>query len=241
MPSIKDYLFDIVSHTHTLGKINLLKITGTEEETKLSSIDIEKKVIISAKFKEPLKEFADTFGMPNLQKLSIILTIPEYDENEKINVTYKDDVPVGIHFENGNADFKNDYRFTTKTMIMEQLPDVTFQGATWNVEFSPTQVDLDRLKYQYQAHADEELCVPKTENGNLKIYFGDDSSHSGNFVFAKGVDNLAQEWSFPIQDLSAIMNLNGDVTVRISDQGVIMITVDSGLIEYDYFLPASRN
>jgi hypothetical protein len=34
------------------------------------------------------------------------------------------------------------------------------------------------------------------------------------------------------------MNLDGDKTVQISDDGAAMITVDSGLIKYEYILPA---
>jgi hypothetical protein len=35
-----------------------------------------------------------------------------------------------------------------------------------------------------------------------------------------------------------ILNLSGDKTMRISDQGAMQITVDSGLAEYHYILPA---
>jgi hypothetical protein len=34
------------------------------------------------------------------------------------------------------------------------------------------------------------------------------------------------------------MDLTGDKTVRISDDGVAQITVDSGIAVYNYFLPA---
>jgi len=34
------------------------------------------------------------------------------------------------------------------------------------------------------------------------------------------------------------LNLDGDLTMSISDQGAMMITVDSGMTKYDYILPA---
>jgi hypothetical protein len=34
------------------------------------------------------------------------------------------------------------------------------------------------------------------------------------------------------------MNLTGDKVVRISDQGAAQVTVDSGIAEYTYLLPA---
>ena len=36
----------------------------------------------------------------------------------------------------------------------------------------------------------------------------------------------------------SILNLAGDKTIKIADAGAMMITVDSGLAEYDYILPA---
>ena len=35
-----------------------------------------------------------------------------------------------------------------------------------------------------------------------------------------------------------ILSLPGDITMRFSDEGASMITVDSGMITYDYILPA---
>jgi hypothetical protein len=36
----------------------------------------------------------------------------------------------------------------------------------------------------------------------------------------------------------AILALGGDKTMRIADAGAMQITVDSGLAEYNYILPA---
>ena len=40
-----------------------------------------------------------------------------------------------------------------------------------------------RLKMQAQANSEELNFTTKTEGGDLKIFFGDPSTHSGNFVF----------------------------------------------------------
>jgi hypothetical protein len=36
----------------------------------------------------------------------------------------------------------------------------------------------------------------------------------------------------------SILNLPGDVTMKFSNAGAAMITVDSGMATYDYILPA---
>ena len=36
----------------------------------------------------------------------------------------------------------------------------------------------------------------------------------------------------------SILNLDGDITMKLTDAGAMQITVDSGLAEYNYILPA---
>ena len=43
---------------------------------------------------------------------------------------------------------------------------------------------------------------------------------------------------FPVAQVQSILNLDGDVTMSISDQGAMKITVDSGMTTYDYIVPA---
>jgi hypothetical protein len=89
------------------------------------------------------------------------------------------------------------------------------------------------------ANVEEANFQAKTENGDLKFFFGDHSTHSGAFVFHPGVNgNLKRAWSWPAKQFASIMDLTGDKTVQISDDGAAQITVDSGLAVYKYILPA---
>jgi hypothetical protein len=45
---------------------------------------------------------------------------------------------------------------------------------------------------------------------------------------------------WPVKEIIGILDLVGDKTVRISDQGAVEITVDSGLATYVYLLPAQK-
>jgi hypothetical protein len=49
---------------------------------------------------------------------------------------------------------------------------------------------------------------------------------------------LKRSWSWPIKTVIGILDLTGDKTFKISDDGAAMITVDSGLAVYNYILPA---
>ena len=240
---MKDYLKDLIDHTHGLGNIDLIKVTGTDTETIINAIAEDKSVIVSGTFKAPIGDFIGVFGMPNLSKLKTIIGFDEYDENAKITVTRTErdgvDTPTVIHFETKSNDFINDYRLMNKSIVEEKVKNVMFKGANWNVEFEPTVAGVQRLKKQASANSEEKNFTTRTENGDLKIFFGDPSTHSGNFVFQAGVTGtLGKSWMWPVKEFLSIMDLVGDKTVRISDAGAAEITVDSGLATYRYLLPA---
>lgn len=242
---IKDVLQDIVKYTHKLGVIDLVKITGTDKETDIMSLSEDKSVIIYGKLKSALPDFVGVFGMPNMNKLNTILGFDVYDDKAQVTITrvLKDnvDVPISIHFETNNSDFVNDYRLMSKVIVEEKMKTVSFKGANWHVTFNPTINSIARLKKQATANNDQTHFVLKTENNNLKIYFGDMSTHSGNLVFQDNISGtISKNWSYPVKVFLSIMDLPGDKTIQISDQGVTSITVDSGLAVYTYLLPASQ-
>jgi hypothetical protein len=225
--------------------IDLVKVTGTADSTHINAVGEERVAIVEAQFHNPVPEFVGTFGMPNLGKLNTILNIPEYKEDAKLSITsqIKEDVtaPAGIHFENKAGDFKNDYRFMSAEIVNDKLKTVKFKGVKWGVEIEPSAAALQRLRFQSQANSEETTFIAKVENGNLMFYFGDHSSHAGNFVFAHDVaGTLTKAWHWPVSAVISILSLPGDKMIRFSDEGAAQITVDSGLAIYNYILPAQQ-
>jgi hypothetical protein len=240
---IKDVLTDIVTHTHSLGFLSLIKVTGDDNETVIESLAEDRSVILSARTHNPVVDFQGVFGMPNLDKLNLLLKSPEYKENATIDVVISkrngEEIPTGLHFENEEKDFVNDYRFMSTQIINEKMKSVKFKGSSWDIEFTPSINSTQRLKLQSQVHNEEPHFKVKVENKDLIFSFGDASTHAGSFVFqSQVVGKLKQEWSWPVQQVISILNLSGDMTMKISDQGAMMITVDSGITEYNYILPA---
>jgi len=239
---MKDILQDVVAHTHALGFLSLVKVSN-EDTTNIDSMAEDRSVILSAETHSPVSEFIGTFGMPNLDKLALHLKNPEYKDNAKIEVVQAErngeTVPTHIHFENAAGDFQNDYRFMNKAIIEEKLKTVKFKGATWNVTFQPSVASIARMKLMSAAHSEEPTFNVMTKDGNLVFSFGDASTHAGEFVFQHGVEGALQHtWSWPVAQVQAILNLDGDLTMSISDQGAMQISVDSGMAKYDYILPA---
>lgn len=240
---MKDYLQDIVQHTHGLGTIDLVKITGTDSDTIINALAEDRSVIVEAKFKSANLNFIGTFGMPNLGKLNTILNIPEYKDDAKLSVTRQErngeSTPSGVHFENKVGDFKNDYRFMDAAVVNDKLKAVKFKGVKWGVDVVPTNANIQRLRFQASANSEETTFIARVESGNLNFYFGDAASHAGNFVFQAGVSGvLNKAWAWPVAAVIAILSLPGDKTFKISDEGAAMITVDSGLADYSYIIPA---
>jgi hypothetical protein len=239
---MKDILQDIVAHTHSLGFLALVKVNN-DDGTAIDSMAEDRSVILSAETHNKVNEFTGTFGMPNLDKLALHLKNPEYKDNAKIQVVEAErngeTIPTHIHFENTAGDFQNDYRFMNKAIIEEKLKTVKFKGASWQVEFAPSMASIARMKLMAAAHSEEPTFNVKTTDGNLVFSFGDASTHAGEFVFQHGVEGTLQHtWSWPVAQVQSILNLDGDATMSISDQGAMKITVDSGMVKYDYILPA---
>jgi hypothetical protein len=243
---MKDYLLDLVEHTYDLGCIDAVKITGTDTETVIDSVAEDLSVIVAGRFLVPVAEFIGTFGMPNLNKLKIVLNLQEYREDADISVVRQDrdgsPAAVGLHFQNKVGDFKNDYRFMTESVVAEKLKTARFRGVSaWHVEFEPTNASIQRLKMQSQANSEEPNFQVKTNGTDLKFFFGDHSTHAGEFVFQPGISGaLKRTWSWPVKQFISIMDLTGDKVVRISDDGAAQITVNSGIAEYNYILPAQQ-
>ena len=240
---MKDILQDVVAKTHSLGFLSLVKVTSENEATTIESMAEDRSVILSSETHTAVPEFKGTFGMPNLDKLALHLKNPEYQKDAKIAVVEAERngevIPTHIHFENTSGDFENDYRFMNKQIIEEKLKSVKFKGAAWNVTFQPSMASIGRMKLQSAAHSEEPTFNVSTKDGDLVFSFGDASTHAGNFVFQHGVEGiLAHTWSWPVAQVQAILNLDGEVTMSISDQGAMQISVDSGLAKYDYILPA---
>jgi hypothetical protein len=240
---IKDILTDIVAHTHSLGFLPIVKITGDADNTTIESMAEDRSVIVTAQAHKPVPEFEGTFGMPNLDKLNLHLKNPEYKENAKVEVTKAErngnTVATGLHFENQAGDFQNDYRFMLADIINEKLKTVKFKGASWEVEFEPTVASIQRLKLQSAAHSEETVFQVRTEGDNLIFFFGDASTHAGSFVFQHNVGGkLKHTWAWPVSQVQSILSLDGKITMKIADAGAMQITVDSGVAEYNYILPA---
>jgi len=242
---MKDILQDIVSHTQNLGFLTTVKVTGTENKTQIFSMADDRSVIMEAETHNANSEMIGTFGMPQLNKLKYLLDGAEYKEGAKISITTADrngeTMPVGIHFENKDGDFKNDYRFMNQEIINEKMKTVKFRGVKWDVEVEPSVAAVQRFNFQAGANNEHPTFLARTDNGNLKFIFGDASTHGGEFIFAMGVTGkLDRGWTWPVMPILSILKIADVNTTKmsLSNEGAIQIMLDSGIATYKYIIPA---
>jgi len=242
---MQDLLKDIVSHTHALGFLDIVKITGTQEKTQIDSMAENRTVIMFGETHTPYPDMIGVFGMPQLNKLKFHLDCPEYKEDAKIDIVKAtrngEDIPVGIHFENKTGDFQNDYRFMNSQIINEKLKTITFRGVKWKVELNPTLQNVQRFQYQAAGNSEHENFIAKTEADKLVFSFGDASSHAGEFVFATGITGkLTKAWAWPVAPILAILKIAdvNNTKMSFSDEGALQIELDSGIAIYKYIIPA---
>jgi len=242
---MKDILQDIVGHTHNLGFLNIVKVTGDDKKTLIDSMADDRSVIMYAETANPYPDMIGTFGMPQLNKLKYLIDGAEYKENATIEVVTQDrngeTIPVGIHFENKDGDFKNDYRFMNTEIINEKLKTVKFRGVKWDVTITPSVQSIQRFAFQAGANTEHTTFLAKTDGTNLVFTFGDAASHGGEFVFATDVTGkLNKAWTWPVASVLSILKIAdaNNATVSFSNEGAMQIELDSGLATYKYIIPA---
>ena len=242
---MQDLLKDIVSHTHSLGFLDIVKITGTKEKTRIDSMSENRTVIMFGETHVPNPDMVGVFGMPQLNKLKFHLDCPEYKEDAKINVVMAnrngEDLPVGLHFKNKDGDFQNDYRFMNSQIINEKLKTIIFNGVKWSVELVPSVQNVTRFQYQAAANTEHDTFIAKTDKDKLIFTFGDASTHGGEFVFATGiVGKLTKAWAWPVAPILAILKIAdvNNTKMSFSDEGALQIELDSGIAVYKYIVPA---
>jgi hypothetical protein len=198
-----------------------------------------------AETKDPQPNMKGVFGMPQLEKLRYLVEGKEYQDSAKIEVVTAnrngEDLPVGLHFENKDGDFKNDYRFMNTEIINEKLKTVKFRGVNWHVEVEPTVNAIQRFQFQAGANTEHTTFLAKTDGDKLIFTFGDQSTHGGEFVFATGVTGkLNKAWTWPVNAVLSILKIadGNNTKMSFSNDAAMQIELDSGIATYKYIIPA---
>lgn len=244
--NICDSLKDIVRHTHGLGFIDMLKLIGTSNDTKIEAMDIDKSVIMYGQLYQPINELDSTIGLSRLNVLKGYLDYQKFSEaSSSVNVIKQNkdgvDIPIELKFEgSGN---KATYRFMAEAMVNEQIRVPPFKGATWNAVVKPTKSALADLTYFANVLGSfESTFIVSSDKGALYLSIGAGTNDRSVLKFADGVPGPLKQWAYPLSQVLAILKLSssGECTMSFSDMGALKIDLDSGLGRYEYILPARQ-
>ena len=120
---MKDVVLDIVKHTAGLGFIENIKVTGTNDATKLEAMDPDRTVILNAQLHAPAGDMTGEFGMGNLGFLNGVSNLSNYkDDGATVEVTRRErngeEQPEAIIFKDQEGN-KDQYRFMSKQIVPE--------------------------------------------------------------------------------------------------------------------------
>ena len=244
---IKDTMKDILRHTHDLGVFEMVKIKGTAEATEVETVDADKTVIFKGEMNNPVVDFVDaTVGLSRMGVLKGYLQYPDF-ENETATVKVVtqerngETVPTEVEFVSENGTDAH-YRFMLADVINQQLKDIKFKGAEFDVNIEPSQKMMKDLTYFNTVLAAYEANFsPKTEGGALYFHVGDGGSDRTKILIDNNVDGeITTDWKWPLDVVLKILRLgdNSTVVMSFNNQGLLQLKVDSGYGVYTYLLPA---
>lgn len=238
-----DILKDIAAHISPLGTLEMVRVKQMGEHVEITGIEADQKFVLVAKTKDKLDDIEDDFGMSNFGRLNYLLTNPEYRKNPKIEIKREQRkgsiVPVKIEFASEDGDFKNVYNFVGSDILKVKVKEFQSQQPKWTFKFTPSVTAIDRFKGMSGAFTKEPVFRLVLDKEKLIVSFGDENTDNGSFVFHKDVDKQIDSNSFwPASVFSTILTLDGTKTMSLSNDGMIKISVDSGLIAYEFMILA---
>lgn len=238
---IQDILQDVIKYVHGVGVFPAVRISQNKDGIELSSTNAEKTVVLNATSKLKFSDDELVFGLGNLDMLQKILDCPEYKEN--VNISLGTDAGGRldkVEFENATCDFHNQYRLMNQKIIETIVPTNKFMGAKWSVEFAPPVSSVQRFNLQAGVNSGESSFVIKSNNKNIEVSFGTPATHSGKFVFANNVSGkVNSELPYSVPVFQKVLNLSTHAqtaTLKLSDRSIMCMTLDSGLVEYNYYI-----
>jgi hypothetical protein len=244
---IKDTLKDVLKHTHSLGIFEMVKISGTMDETVVETVDAEKTVIFKGKMTKPVPDFADnTVGLSRMSVLDGYLKFPGFDDDAAtVRVTTQErngqTVPTEVEFVAEDGTNAN-YRFMLAEVINQQLKEIKYKGADFDVNIVPTQKNLKDLAYFNSVLGQfESTFSPRTEDGKLYFYIGDGGGDRTKILVNDSSEgDITHEFHWPLDIVLKILRLSesSNVVMSFNAKGLMQIVVHSGLSEYTYLLPA---
>lgn len=241
---MREVLGDIIHQTSDMFEV--LKVIGSNKETKITAVDDEKVMFLDATLKEPIEEFDGEFGLTNIKLLKGLLDFPSYRTDEaKFNVKRKErnGKETVEQFEFKDANNKGSiFRLMSSDLIPSQA---VIKNIPWDITIEPNKSKFSEFQKLANLYSKvENSFAPKTEGNDLVFIIGeeDSSTHQASMVFQSGVDGeLKGDIRFGIPQFLSIMRMNSENTkLMFTSRGILCVEIETKYGFYKYFLRAKR-
>lgn len=247
--NILDSLKDIVKHTHGIGIIDMVKLSGTNNELKIEAIDGDKSVVIYGDMRASIPGLDSVVGLSRIPVLKGFIDNPMFSsDNSNVSIVSEQksgtNTPTEVKFDDGDGLVAN-YRFMSEAMANDQIKVPAFRGANWDVTIVPEKSKIQNLSYfQGVLGGQEKRFTVVINNGTMEFHVGTGPTDRTKVPFSKNVTGtLKTQWSWPLTQVLSILKLTDSsksATMHFSDMGAMKVEIDSGLGKYSYILPASK-
>ena len=254
-----NYLRDLVRFTSGLG-INSVKVTGDNGDVTIEGSDeTNKSLVIRGSFINKVPEFEGVCGLGDLEYLSKYVNAYK-DKDDKATVSRKDkEITEEVVDSNGvvivedgepvtqvvqknvieTIHFKRDKIAANEYRVMDLRlldPSKKIANIPWDITIVPSLQAINLFAMQAGLSVEKFFGV-QVEDNDMFLTFGG----TGKIKFASDVDGtIVKAWTWEIQRVSDILKLSSEAecVMSFSDKGVLKITLNTGLSEYNYILPA---
>lgn len=242
---IKDALQDIAKNVISTGFFEKIKITADSKGTTIEALEKDKNVILKAKTLKAVAGWEGDFGLANLGLLGSIVNDSDFSHKDSVVelITQQRkgvDVPVELSYKNKSKSVLN-YRFIAPELCQDQP---RYTEPKWDVTIVPTKAAIQQFGWAAGALSGyETFFYPKTVDGNLVFFIGEDGSASqrGGVTFAENIKGeFESNHKWPISQVLQILKLasSSECQFKISTKGALQIDIATGVGEYSFVFPA---
>jgi hypothetical protein len=246
---MREVLADVLKHATSLGFLDTIKITGTNDSTTFESMTEKQEIVFKAYLKEPIVDFEGEFGMTNLSVIKGLTDFSSFKaDGASVSVKREKrqgrEIPVELIFSDAEGRTAC-YRFTPPDLVPNQprLPPVK-----WDVTFKPQKAKIQELQ---QLSGIFSVIDPvfnvKTVEDELRFYIGDENSanHRTYVVMEKpcnGKMDRTLPWTIPhLMSVLKLFNDSSNAEISIISRGFMRVTFETAHANYDIMLPAKKN
>lgn len=235
---MKDVFMDLVRCVNGFN-FEVIKVSADESETKFEAVTNDRTVIMKGRAKTATEGLQGTFGLSNLSILQGVLGLTAMkDSDATIEVkTTSAGEPEELIFKGKGS--RTVYRLMGEKAVPKQP---NFMKPAFDVVAEPTKGAFVDFKEQAGVFAAVGTKFkPQAADGALQFTLGDSASanHNSQFTFADVVGELKGSYDYPIgETLKALSLINsGECKVQFSSKGVMVIDVDTGILEISFIFP----